>query len=113
MPCGHTSDFFVRRRGSVSAVGFPAAEAMARDAVDHCAARAGVDDLALASAQRDLGRGMRCGWFSAVGILIFHPRGTIAEAGMTAAEQVYEQAKLLPAPLARVALDFVLFSRDH
>ncbi len=28
---------------------------------------------------------------------------------MTVAEQVYEQAKLLPEPLAREALDFVLF----
>ena len=30
---------------------------------------------------------------------------------MTVAEQVYEQAKLLPQPLAREALDFVLFLR--
>jgi hypothetical protein len=30
---------------------------------------------------------------------------------MTDAEQVYEQAKLLPEPLARQALDFVLFPR--
>ncbi len=28
---------------------------------------------------------------------------------MTVAEQVYEQAKLLPQPLAQEALDFVLF----
>jgi hypothetical protein len=32
---------------------------------------------------------------------------------MTVAEQVYEQAKLLPEPLAREALDFVLFLRDR
>jgi hypothetical protein len=30
---------------------------------------------------------------------------------MTVAEQVFEQAKLLPQPLAREALDFVLFLR--
>lgn len=30
---------------------------------------------------------------------------------MTVAEQVYEQAKLLPQPLAQEALDFVLFLR--
>ena len=30
---------------------------------------------------------------------------------MTIADQVYEQAKLLPQPLAREALDFVLFLR--
>jgi hypothetical protein len=30
---------------------------------------------------------------------------------MTLAEQVYEQAKLLPQPLAQEALDFVLFLR--
>jgi hypothetical protein len=32
---------------------------------------------------------------------------------MTVAEQVYEQAKLLPEPLAREALDFVLFLRER
>ena len=32
---------------------------------------------------------------------------------MTVAEQVYEQAKLLPEPLAREALDFVLFLRSR
>ncbi len=32
---------------------------------------------------------------------------------MTIAEQVYEQAKLLPEPLAREALDFVLFLRER
>lgn len=32
---------------------------------------------------------------------------------MTVAEQVYEQAKLLPEPLAREALDFVLFLRGR
>jgi hypothetical protein len=32
---------------------------------------------------------------------------------MTVAEQVYEQARLLPEPLAREALDFVLFLRDR
>lgn len=32
---------------------------------------------------------------------------------MTVADQVYEQAKLLPEPLAREALDFVLFLRDR
>lgn len=32
---------------------------------------------------------------------------------MTVAEQVYEQAKLLPEPLAREALDFVLFLRNR
>jgi hypothetical protein len=32
---------------------------------------------------------------------------------MTVAEQVYEQAKLLPEPLAREALDFVMFLRDR
>jgi len=30
---------------------------------------------------------------------------------MTVAEQLYEQAKLLPQPLAQEALDFVLFLR--
>ena len=30
---------------------------------------------------------------------------------MTVAEQIYEQAKLLPQPLAQEALDFVLFLR--
>ncbi len=30
---------------------------------------------------------------------------------MTVADQVYEQAKLLPQPLAQEALDFVLFLR--
>jgi hypothetical protein len=34
-----------------------------------------------------------------------------AEMNMTVAEQVYEQAKLLPQPLAQEALDFVLFLR--
>ena len=32
---------------------------------------------------------------------------------MTVADQVYEQAKLLPEPLAREALDFVLFLRER
>ena len=32
---------------------------------------------------------------------------------MTVAEQVYEQAKLLPQPLAQEALDFVLFLRTR
>ncbi len=32
---------------------------------------------------------------------------------MTLAEQVYEQAKLLPDPLAQEALDFVLFLRER
>ena len=32
---------------------------------------------------------------------------------MTVADQVYEQAKLLPEPLAREALDFVLFLRSR
>lgn len=32
---------------------------------------------------------------------------------MTVAEQVYEQAKLLPEPLALEALDFVLFLRER
>jgi hypothetical protein len=32
---------------------------------------------------------------------------------MTVAEQVCEQAKLLPEPLAREALDFVLFLRER
>ena len=32
---------------------------------------------------------------------------------MTVAEQVFEQAKLLPEPLAREALDFVLFLRSR
>ena len=32
---------------------------------------------------------------------------------MTVAEQVYEQAKLLPEPLAREALDFVMFLRER
>jgi len=32
---------------------------------------------------------------------------------MTVAEQVFEQAKLLPEPLAREALDFVLFLRER
>ena len=32
---------------------------------------------------------------------------------MTVAEQVYEQAKLLPEALAREALDFVLFLRGR
>ena len=32
---------------------------------------------------------------------------------MTVAEQVYEQAKLLPQPLAQEALDFVLFLRGR
>ena len=32
---------------------------------------------------------------------------------MTAADQLYEQAKLLPEPLAREALDFVLFLRER
>ena len=32
---------------------------------------------------------------------------------MTVAEQVYEQTKLLPEPLAREALDFVLFLRER
>jgi hypothetical protein len=32
---------------------------------------------------------------------------------MTVAEQVYEQARLLPEPLAREALDFVLFLRER
>jgi hypothetical protein len=35
------------------------------------------------------------------------------EEGMTVAEQVYEQAKLLPEPLALEALDFVLFLRER
>jgi len=34
-----------------------------------------------------------------------------SEQRMTIAEQLYEQAKLLPPPLAREALDFVLFPR--
>jgi hypothetical protein len=34
-----------------------------------------------------------------------------AEASVTVAEQVFEQAKLLPQPLAQEALDFVLFLR--
>jgi hypothetical protein len=34
-----------------------------------------------------------------------------SETSMTVAEQVYEQAKLLPDALAREALDFVLFLR--
>jgi hypothetical protein len=32
---------------------------------------------------------------------------------VTVAEQVYEQTKLLPEPLAREALDFVLFLRER
>ena len=32
---------------------------------------------------------------------------------MTVADQVYEHAKLLPEPLAREALDFVLFLRGR
>ncbi|MGE0222108.1 MAG: hypothetical protein AB7F35_23015 [Acetobacteraceae bacterium] len=32
---------------------------------------------------------------------------------MTVAEQVFEHAKLLPEPLAREALDFVLFLRSR
>jgi hypothetical protein len=32
---------------------------------------------------------------------------------MTVAEQVYEQAKLLPDPLVREALDFILFLRSR
>ncbi len=32
---------------------------------------------------------------------------------MTVAEQVYEQAKLLPEPLAQEVLDFVLFLRNR
>jgi hypothetical protein len=32
---------------------------------------------------------------------------------MTVAEQVHEEAKLLPEPLAREALDFVLFLRGR
>ena len=32
---------------------------------------------------------------------------------MTVAEQVYEQAKLLPEPLAQEVLDFVLFLRTR
>ena len=32
---------------------------------------------------------------------------------MTVAEQVYEQTKLLPEPLAQEALDFVLFLRTR
>jgi len=35
------------------------------------------------------------------------------EVRVTVAEQVYEQAKLLPEPLAREALDFVLFLRSR
>lgn len=38
-------------------------------------------------------------------------RGAAVEESMTVAEQVYEQAKLLPQPLAQEALDFVLFLR--
>jgi hypothetical protein len=36
-----------------------------------------------------------------------------AEGCMTAADLLYEQAKLLPEPLARQALDFVLFLRER
>jgi hypothetical protein len=57
--------------------------------------------------------GVRRNRFSALGSLIFQPRNTTAEASMTVAEQVFEQAKLLPEPLAREALDFVLFLRDR
>ena len=32
---------------------------------------------------------------------------------MTVPEQVFEQAKLLPEPLAREALDFILFLRER
>jgi len=32
---------------------------------------------------------------------------------MSVADQLYEQAKLLPEPLAREALDFVLFLRER
>jgi hypothetical protein len=45
--------------------------------------------------------------------LMFRQRGATAEVSMTVADQVYEQAKLLPEPLAREALDFVLFLRDR
>ena len=37
----------------------------------------------------------------------------ITEQHMTVAEQLYEQAKLLPQPLAQEALDFVLFLRSR
>ena len=38
-------------------------------------------------------------------------RTATSEKSMTVAEQVYEQAKLLPDALAQEALDFVLFLR--
>jgi hypothetical protein len=37
----------------------------------------------------------------------------VAEEHMTLAEQLFEQAKLLPEPLAQEALDFVLFLRER
>jgi hypothetical protein len=53
----------------------------------------------------------QCCWLSAWRILYL--RCATAEESMTVADQVYEQAKQLPEPLAREALDFVLFLRER
>jgi hypothetical protein len=43
--------------------------------------------------------------------VILGRHNAITEQRMTVAEQLFEQARLLPEPLAREALDFVLFLR--
>jgi hypothetical protein len=56
---------------------------------------------------------MACRSLSTPTAIIFLTQPVLADSNMTVADQVYEQAKLLPAPLAQEALDFVLFLRSR